>query len=288
MPSPLEQISLACPLDGLALSKSPSGFLCAKNHCYDIARQGYVNLLPVQLKASRQPGDSKSMVAARRDVLEGGYFSALADTVADSISLHTGSLAETGGLIVDAGCGEGYYTAKFSDRVSSDTGSSSIRVLGIDVSKWSVLSAAKKYNQVAFAVATNKRLPVISGTADIITSLFGFETWQPWASLQTAGQIVIVVGAGPKHLLELRRQIYPEIRSHTDPSDAQAQAAGYTRVDSRVLNYSVTVNSPKMLHSILTMTPHGHRATPDALNNIQQLHDMQLEIDTIIRVYRRR
>ena len=64
--------NLACPLDGKRLQQDDSSLVCENGHSYDIARQGYVNLLPVQLKRSKRPSDSKAMVLARREFLDSG------------------------------------------------------------------------------------------------------------------------------------------------------------------------------------------------------------------------
>ena len=65
--------ALACPLDGLPLQSTGTAWRCASGHSFDIASQGYTNLLPVQHKRSRDPGDSKEMVAARRRFLTAGF-----------------------------------------------------------------------------------------------------------------------------------------------------------------------------------------------------------------------
>ena len=65
--------ALACPLDGAPLRRNDSTWRCAAGHSFDIASQGYTHLLPVQKKRSRDPGDSKEMVAARRRFLNAGH-----------------------------------------------------------------------------------------------------------------------------------------------------------------------------------------------------------------------
>lgn len=73
--------ALACPLDGAPLQRQGGSLRCADGHCFDLAAQGYVNLLPVQNKRSLDPGDSKEMVAARRRFLEAGHYQPIADAV---------------------------------------------------------------------------------------------------------------------------------------------------------------------------------------------------------------
>ena len=74
-------LALNCPLDGTPLRRSDASWRCSVGHCFDAAAQGYTNLLPVQNKRSRDPGDSKEMVAARRRFLESGAYQPIAAAV---------------------------------------------------------------------------------------------------------------------------------------------------------------------------------------------------------------
>src|SRR5690554_2461616 len=98
--------ALACPLDGAALQRESGSWRCASGHNFDVARQGYVHLLPVQKKRSLDPGDSKVMVAARRRFLEAGYYQPIAGAVSAAVlkGVSEGSHLDC----LDAGCGEGY------------------------------------------------------------------------------------------------------------------------------------------------------------------------------------
>ena len=99
--------ALACPLDKSPLENQGASWRCAAGHSFDIASQGYIHLLPVQNKRSRDPGDSKEMIAARRRFREAGVYQPIAQAVAEA-TLTGLSPASTPGCL-DAGCGEGYY-----------------------------------------------------------------------------------------------------------------------------------------------------------------------------------
>lgn len=104
--------NFACPIDKLALQVLGRQFRCAAGHAYDVAQDGYCNLLLVQHKRSRDPGDSKDMVAARGRFLGEGYFKPIADAVFNAVS-YCGATARGGVVnIVDAGCGEGYFLGR--------------------------------------------------------------------------------------------------------------------------------------------------------------------------------
>ena len=281
-PVALGRIPFACPLDGLPLEAGARVLTCANGHGFDVSAQGYVNLLPVQFKASRDPGDSKPMVSARRRVLDEGLFEPLADAVAKVVVDHV-ARAGSEALLVDAGCGEGFYTARLARALPW----ASPAVLGIDISKWAVAAAAKRHRHVAWAVASNKRVPVRPGSAAMITSLFGFETWGAWAELQSPGQLVTVVDAGPLHLIELRELIYASVRTHAAPSNDAALSAGYSLVAESEVRFGAVARSAAILSDILEMTPHGHRTTASARAGVGALDRLDLTIDAVIRVYSR-
>ena len=99
MIQPFDQ--LICPLDKQPLQLNERTWCCENGHSYDVAKQGYVNLLPVQNKRSKDPGDSKAMVQARRKYLEEGHYLPLARALADIV------LEQGDQTLLDAGCGEG-------------------------------------------------------------------------------------------------------------------------------------------------------------------------------------
>ena len=285
MSEALRRIPLACPIDGLALRAEERRFVCERGHAYDLSRHGHVNLLPVQFKPSRDPGDDAAMVASRRRVLDGGLFDPLADLLAEHVHALAGE--DEGGraaaLLVDAGCGEGFYTHRLAGRVPPG-----VAVLGVDISRHAVSAAARRHRaRVGWAVANNKRLPVLAGRADIVTSLFGFETWSPWAALQEPGQRVVVVDAGPRHLIELREIAYERVRLHAAPSDEAASRAGYRLEDERSLAYVRAGLDAATLADVLAMTPHAHRARAGARETIASRAATDLTVDVTVRTYRR-
>lgn len=285
--SVLNGLPFACPLDGLPLTAGAGALACPKGHSYDISARGYINLLPVQFKKSRDPGDSKSMVAARRRVLSAGLFDPLAAALCEIVNK---ALETTGGdqpLLVDAGCGEGFYTARMGAFFHERTRSSATQVLGVDISKWAVTTAAKRSRDIAWVVASNKRLPLLPGTVSGITSLFGFETWPDWAALQSSGQFVTVVHAGPRHLIELREIIYPSLQLHEPPGHESAAASGYKLTEDSACRFEQESLNADVLMDLLEMTPHGRKSTREARDRLRSAAGLSLTFDTVIRTYRR-
>ncbi|MEE9322473.1 MAG: methyltransferase domain-containing protein [Granulosicoccus sp.] len=283
----LARTPLACPIDGLALEVAEHGLACARKHNYNVSRHGYVNLLPVRLKPSKDPGDNRDMVEARRAVVDHGVFEPFAQALSAVVCASAQQVDKDLPLLVDAGCGEGYYTAALSSSLRSKASLQNFAVLGVDISKWAITAAAKRHLYAAWAVGNNKRLPVLKGAASIITSLFGFETWHPWADLQHAGQIVVTASAGPQHLIELRKLIYETVIVHEVPDNAEALAAGYRQTGDSRVEFSSQINDPAIVANILAMTPHGHRVGTDSRTSLDTSVVSELTMDIVIRLYQR-
>ena len=99
-----------CPLCYRPLAKKDRSFICEKHHQFDIAKEGYVNLLPVQHKSSKDPGDNGEMMQARRAFLQQGYYQPMRDKINRLLEQY---LTSSHAFILDIGCGEGYYTHSF-------------------------------------------------------------------------------------------------------------------------------------------------------------------------------
>ena len=142
-----------CPVCGAPLSREERAYRCPAGHSYDIAREGYTYLLPPNQKHSAAPGDDREMAAARRDFLSKGYYDPLLNTLCSIILAHTGPEP----VVLDAGCGEGYYTAGIH-RALLGAGRRP-QMAGTDISKFILRTAAKRDRDIAFAVASSYHLP---------------------------------------------------------------------------------------------------------------------------------
>ncbi|MDA3628500.1 23S rRNA methyltransferase [Saccharopolyspora sp. WRP15-2] len=178
---------LACPHCGADLGRAGNSLRCAANHVFDIARQGYVSLLPGGTKVV---GDTAAMVAARADFLAAGHYAPIADAVA-------GAVSDVEGCVVDIGAGTGYYLARAladSDRVG----------LALDVSKYASRRAAKAHPRMSAAVADAwQTLPVRTGAASALLNVFApRNAVEMHRVLRPDGRLVVVV-PNSGHLADL-------------------------------------------------------------------------------------
>jgi 23S rRNA (guanine745-N1)-methyltransferase len=182
---------LACPHCGKGLAEAPGSLRCEDGHAFDIARQGYVNLLPGP--ASHQ-GDTAEMVAARADFLDGGHFAPLQDALAEDALRYLDS--STG--IVDLGCGTGRHLAAVLDRAAGSSG------IGLDVSRHAARRAARAHPRAGAAVCDVwSALPVRDGAAALALSVFAPRNGPEIARALGPGGAALVVSPTERHLGEL-------------------------------------------------------------------------------------
>ncbi|MFV1985133.1 MAG: putative RNA methyltransferase, partial [Thiohalomonadales bacterium] len=136
--------NLACPIDNESLILGDKQLKCCNGHSYDIARQGYINLLPVQLKRSKEPGDSKEMVIARTRFLNQGFYEPIAKKLTDIIKKQLNDINNNTICLFDAGCGEGYYLDSIVKSLAITPENYNVSLIGLDISKYAIHEAAKR------------------------------------------------------------------------------------------------------------------------------------------------
>lgn len=258
---------------------------CPSGHCFDVAREGYLNLLPVQRKRSLDPGDSKEMVAARRRYLAAGFYQPIADRVADWALAAVLAEAKAGAtrVCLDAGCGEGFYLNTVLARAA--LAGLDLQAVGLDISKWAVLAAAKAQRQARWLVGTNAALPIVSGTLDRVMCLFGFPVFEEFARVLKPGGEVLMVDAGPDHLRELREIIYPKLKLPRDAALTVGEA--FSLVSEETLRFPIRLGDNATISDLLVMTPHLYRAPPEGRARAAALTALDLTVDVVFRRLRR-
>lgn len=136
--------------------------ICPQGHHFDLAKSGYCNLLQVQERRSKHPGDSQAAVQARRRSLARGLGEPLRDALCERVACWNLS---SDGLALDAGCGEGYFLAALCSRFGFEG-------WGVDISTAAIDAAARAYPLARWVVANADRtMPFADGCFDLITSI---------------------------------------------------------------------------------------------------------------------
>ncbi|CAD5356345.1 23S rRNA m1G745 methyltransferase [Enterobacter cancerogenus] len=269
-------MSFSCPLCHAPLTRSAKSFACPQGHQFDMAKEGYVNLLPVQHKRSRDPGDSAEMMQARRAFLDAGHYQPLRDTVSQLLA---GNLMQGATAVLDIGCGEGYYTTAFAD-VAKAKGA---ETWGLDVSKVAIRAAAKRYTAVTFCVASSHRLPFENASMDAVVRIYAPCKAEELARVVKPGGWVITVTPGPRHLMELKGLIYDDVRLHAPHSE---QLGGFMLKDEHAVAYEMNLNGEEAV-ALLQMTPFAWRAKPDVWEKLAQQTTFCCQTDFSIHCWQR-
>lgn len=246
----------------------------ARRHCFDISRAGHVHLAPHHVGG----GDAKEAVAARSCFLGMGYYHVARQALIELTATHIG-----GGLILDAGCGEGYYTggvaAALGDRA---------QLCGFDLSRDAVQTAAKAAKRdgltAAYAVASVFELPVRDGAADGVLNIFAPCAEEEYCRVLKEGGTLIVVGAGEKHLLGLKRAIYDEVYVNEARADLPV---GMQLIEERTVQDEITVDGAQMIAALFSMTPYYWRTPRAAAEKLAQMQTLTTEIAFDFKVYRK-
>lgn len=263
-----------CPLCTEPLTPEPSeprqsSYRCVNRHHFDVAKEGYLNLLPVQHKNSKQPGDSKAMLQQRRQFLQSGAYQPLVQCLVEQLQhLKPSSL-------LDSGCGEGYYSGCLKQALPETA------IAGMDISKSAIQLAAKRYPEIAFSVASAKALPYQDARFDAMLVLCApFELDEVKRCLRSGGQLLLVTAA-PNHLLQFKQAIYDSVRLH---SDRIPELNGMQHQHRQRCSFMLEqLGAPSWL-SLLEMTPLGWKLNDERKQQLCQSLT-QLQVDFYIDSY---
>jgi 23S rRNA (guanine745-N1)-methyltransferase len=245
---------LRCPVCHEGLVRVMGAYSCRNQHSFDVAKEGYLNLLLAQQKASRNPGDSSAMIRNRQQFLAGGYFAPLAARITAIV----GEFRSDGGVesrlnLLDAGCGEGYYLRQLRTFSDPRLTGPSLALWGLDISKEAVRLAARREQVASYLVASVHSLPFLDGSLDYILQVFAPTGADELARvLQPTGELLIV-RPGPDHLAGLKQILFEQSRPH--PGETEA-VRGFEPIATARLSYDIQLADPGTIEALLGMTPY--------------------------------
>ncbi|WP_261815539.1 23S rRNA (guanine(745)-N(1))-methyltransferase [Vibrio gallicus] len=263
-----------CPICAAPLTLTERTYSCDNRHSFDLAKEGYVNLLPANHKHSKNPGDSKEMMQARREFLGTDHYQNLALELAKVACELTADDEPT--VLLDLGCGEGYYTDQIRAKMATHT-----TVYGLDISKVAVRYAAKRYPQAQFSVASSYRLPFADNSLDIIVKVYAPCSEQEILRCLKPGGKLVSVTPSERHLYQLRERIYDEVRPHKDETE---KFHTLSLSQQSTLHYTMDLSGAEAL-SLLQMTPFAWKANDELRQQLADMPEFKCEADFIISCY---
>ncbi|REL29403.1 23S rRNA (guanine(745)-N(1))-methyltransferase [Thalassotalea euphylliae] len=262
----------SCPICQSPLALTNSIYRCEQNHCFDLAKENYVNLLPVQFKHSKNPGDNKAMVNARRAFLEKSYYQPLIECLVakyQEFGLATGKL-------LDAGCGEGYYTHQHKQENN--------QVYGVDIAKEAIKKAGKKYHDCHFSVGTLSKLSFADSFFDWIVSIYAPILEPEFTRVLAEQGYLITVTPGANHLAELKQQVYQQALPH---DETRQPISELTLVDEWQLGYPMTLATGEDCLNLLSMTPFAFKASEQVKEWLAKQVEFTCQADFLIKLYQK-
>ena len=263
---------MKCPVCGDELTRVEKSLVCHSKHTFDIAKSGYVNMLPPGKEKNARTGDERDMVKARVDFLSLGYYGKISETLASLLVPY----APDGDItIADMGCGEGWHTVNIAEKAAQKLPGRDILTVGFDASKYAAECASKLArakglsprdgigaefdgNAVYFMPANIFSLPLRDSSADFAVSMFAPVAGDEAYRILRPGGILAVVSSGRDHLLEMRETIYDEV--HLSDSLPETPA-GFRCVDQSSLKYEIALKNTYEIGSLFIMTPFYYKTT---------------------------
>lgn len=270
-----------CPVCYERLSLVERTFRCVNRHSYDVAREGYVNLLLANQKRTRSPGDNKPMVVHRRQFFAQGFYRPLSEQINALCAAFVRDSAENDFNMLDSGCGEGYFLANVPPALQ--TAQTNVTCWGVDISKHAVKAAAKKYKQLNWAVASLYALPMVDQSVDIVLNMMApLSPKELHRVLRPSGQ-VIVVHPGSDHLFGLKQQIYTDPRKHKQPNTS---LEGFRLIRNERVKHMIQLEN-KSIVDLFVMTPLSWNAPFEVRERIMGLEQLDVEVDFSVLVFER-
>ncbi len=272
--------ALKCPVcnESMETALQGSGVLFCKGikrHCYDFSSAGYVNMAG---SGKVNTGDSKQAVRARSAFLDTDAYAPIANKLCELVKKYT----PQGGLVIDAGCGEGYYSNKIAQQNFS--------VAGFDLSKFATEAAAKRAKReqqtesTFFGVASVYSMPIFDGAADTVVNIFAPCVEDEYLRILSTGGVLIVVYAGARHLMGLKSAIYQEAHKN----EARADMPKYmTELEAQRLHYSINLQSNADINNLFAMTPYYWKTSKEDFEKLKDINSLTTEIDILFSVYKK-
>ena len=270
-------MNFICPKCRLPLETAEGGSaVCKQGHSFDRARAGYYNLLLGVGGGTH--GDNRDMVEARRAFLSAGHYRPLADLIARLLCQY----CPAGGSVLDAGCGEGYYT-DIAERALYDRDGGS-RVLAFDISKDAVRATAKRNSRISLAVAGSYSMPIADGSVNAVINTFSPLALTEVVRVLAIDGIFIFAYPAEDHLFELKSAIY-DTPYKNNPEDTHL--SGLTHLETKRLTYKMSFDTPDAIKNLFMMTPYAYRTSEQGRRRVLELKSLDCTADFYIGIYKK-
>lgn len=262
-----------CPTCGLKLEFNNKALKCENSHSFDLAKQGYVNLLMANQMHSKNPGDTKEMVDSRRRFLNSRHYEIFAVALCELVQKY----AQYADFILDCGCGEGYYTNCF-------WGVTSAKVVGFDISKFAVKAAAGSYKSIDFAVASCFNIPIKDNCCDALVNIFSPMAVEEFSRVLKKDGVFIYAIPGKRHLYELKEILY---ENPYENEEKDTSYEGFELLERTSVKGEAKLINNEQIWDLFSMTPYYWKTDVTGSSKLKLVDKLDVEIHFDFLVYKK-
>lgn len=267
-------MDFVCPKCRAALVADGNVKKCENGHSFDRARAGYYNLLLGT--SGGVHGDNREMVEARRRFLSADNYLPLAKRLGEIAAEYYAY----GAVMLDCGCGEGYYTSKIYSAVAAL--GNGAELLAFDISRDAVKLAARACQGVSFAVASCYNIPMADGSVDLAFNVFSPLAPEEMRRILKNGARYIVAYPDVYHLYELKAAIYDTPYKNTPETGAPD---GFSLSRRERVAYTLTLNTSREILDLFMMTPYAYRTGKKERERLEKLQNLATRVEFLIDIY---
>lgn len=273
---------LSCTVCGSPLSQAGRALRCSNGHSFDIAKEGYVNLMLGHRKGPKFPGDEKEMLQARRRFLDRGWYRPLSDEISKLVCDHLQQIDQQAAemAVVDLGCGEGHYLGRLKSSLRARPNTRDNLVFGLDIAKEAIRLASKRHEDIRFIVSdTNRRLPFADGSAVCLLNIFSPRNAAEFARVIHPSGMLLVVIPNETHLGELR-DFCPLLQIEQNKADQVRSSLSerFSAAQSQSLSVPLLLDTQSVL-DLVRMTPNYWHMSPADWARLESIPELKITAD---------
>lgn len=263
---------LICPVCRGALKIGEKSCTCKNNHCYDIAKKGYINLLMSQKSSKKRHGDDKLMINARTDFLIKGYYNELLHGVVDMSQKHYKY-----GAFLDLGCGDCFYTQRIKSAINPQI------AIGLDISK-NALECCTNVKDITKIVASISKIPVGDNTCGLVTNIFApIGESEAKRVLHKNGVLIRAVPL-QRHLFSLKEAVYEKPYENAEDDVA---LEGFDLIENFEIKQKIFIDNNEDIIKLFMMTPYYYKTSKDDFERLYALKSLETELEVNILAYKK-
>lgn len=263
---------LICPVCSEKLDLFEKTYKCKNNHCFDISKYGVTNLSLNNKSSKKRHGDDKIMVIARKEFLDNGYYSPINKAVVSLVKKHN-----LHGILLDAGCGEGYYTSSVDESMNATA------TYGIDISKDALRYFKKRLPNATAIVSSIFKMPIKTNSIDVVLNMFAPLPADEFSRVLKKDGALIRTFVLENHLIELKQAVYDNAYlNEVDNSDID----GFKMIDSVITKQKIHILGEN-IKNLFLMTPYYYKTSQKDQQKLESLKELDTTIEVMTAIYKK-